>query len=72
MVGEPTRVPLRYPCITSSSSEHCAHDYMRKIEAQNMFWIKPTIITTIVAKSFKPNDVSVNVVVVVATCNQVL
>jgi hypothetical protein len=26
------RVPLKYPCIICSSSEHCALDYPRKIE----------------------------------------
>ncbi len=29
---KPAKVPLRYPCIIYSSSEHCAHDCLRKVE----------------------------------------
>ncbi len=43
---KPARVPLRYPCIKCYNFKHCAHDCLRKIEVQNMFRIKPTIITT--------------------------
>jgi hypothetical protein len=37
-----------------------------------MFQTKPTITTTIVAKSFKLDNVPVNVIVIVTTCSQVL
>jgi len=36
-----------------------------------MFQIKPTTTTTIVAKNLKPNNVPINVIVVVMTHNQV-
>jgi len=68
---KPTRVPLKYPCIICFSFKHRAFDYPRKIEVQKMFWTKPNIIPTIVAKPSKPNNVIVNVIVVVMTCSQV-
>jgi hypothetical protein len=52
-----TRVPLRYPCIICFNFEHCAHDYPRKIEVQNMFWTKLTTIAIIVTKNHKIDNV---------------
>ncbi len=69
---KPNRVPLRYPCIICSNSEHCALDCPRKVEVQNMFQTKPTTTTNVVAKNPKPNNVLVIVVDVVMTCSQVL
>jgi hypothetical protein len=43
----------------------------KKTKVQNMFQIKPTIIAVIVANPSKPNNISVNVVVVVTTHSQV-
>ncbi len=40
----------------------CALDCPEKIDVLKMFWIKPTTITTIVAKSPKPDNVPINVV----------
>jgi hypothetical protein len=37
-----------------------------------MFQTKPTITTTILAKNPKPDNVPINVIVVVTTCSQVL
>ncbi len=69
---KPTIVPLKYPCIIYFSSKHHALDCPRKIEVQNMFWIKLTIIATIVTKNPKHDNVLVNVVDDVTTCSQVL
>jgi hypothetical protein len=44
--------------------EHRAPNCLRKIEVQNMFRAKPTIITIVVAKPSKLDNVPVNVVVV--------
>jgi hypothetical protein len=68
---KPTKLPLKYPYIIYSSSKHCAPNCPKHIEVQNMFQIKPTITTTIVAKNPKPNNVPINVIVVVMTHNQV-
>jgi hypothetical protein len=62
-----TRVPLRYPCIICFSFEHCAFDYPRKIEVQNMFQTKQTTIVTIITKNHKIDYVVVNVINVVMT-----
>jgi hypothetical protein len=29
---QPGKEPLRYPCIIFYSFEHCAHDYLKKVE----------------------------------------
>lgn len=69
---KPTRVPLKYPCIIYSSYEHHAPNFLKKTKVQNMFCIKSNTTTTIVPKSFKLDNVPINVIVVVTTCNQVL
>jgi hypothetical protein len=66
------RVPLKYLGIIYYSFEHCAPDCLKKTEVQNMFQNKPTTTTTIMAKSSKSDNVPINVVIVVTTCNQVL
>ncbi len=63
---------MRYPCIIYSSSKNCALDYPKKLEFQNMFQTKPTITTTIVVKSYKLDNVLVNVIVIIMTHSQVL
>jgi len=68
---KPARVPLRYPYIIFSSSEHRAFDCPKKAKIQNMFQIKPTITTIVIVKNLKPNNVPFNVVDVVTTCSQV-
>jgi len=69
---KPTRVPVRYLYIISFSFEHHALDCLRKVEVQTMFLTKPTTTTTIIAKNLKPNNVLINVVIVMMTCSQVL
>jgi hypothetical protein len=62
------RVPLKYPCIIYFYSEHHAPNCPRKKKIQNTFQIKPTTTTTtttIIIKTSKPNNIPVNVVVVV-------
>jgi hypothetical protein len=66
---KPTKVTLRYPCIIYYSYEHCAFDCFRKIEVQNMFRTKPNNITIEAAKNHKPDNVPVNVIVIVTTHN---
>ncbi len=69
---KPVRVSLRYPCIICSNFEHHALDCPRKVEVQNTFQTKPITIAIVVAKSLKPDNVLINVVVVFTTCSQVL
>jgi hypothetical protein len=64
----PSKVPLIYPCISYFNSEDYAPNCFRKVKVQNIFQIKPT---TIVVKNPKPNNVPVNVVVIVTTHSQV-
>jgi len=66
-----TRVPLKYPCIICCSSEHHAPNYLKKTKVYNMFRTKPTISTIVMAKSSKPDNVPMNVVIAITTCNQV-
>jgi hypothetical protein len=66
---KPTRIPLRYPCIIYPSSKHCALNCFKKTKVQNMFQTKPTIVTTLVTKPSKVDNVPINVVVFVTTCN---
>jgi len=66
-----TRVQLRYPCIICSSSKHCAPYYLRITKVHNLFRIKPTSTTTVMAKSSKPDNVPINVIIVVTTRSQV-
>jgi hypothetical protein len=68
---KPTKVPLKYSCIICSSFEPHAPNCLRKTNDQNMFQTKPTTTTTIVSKPFKFDNVPINVVVVIMTCNQV-
>jgi hypothetical protein len=37
-----------------------------------MFWTKPTTVATVITKNLKPDNVPINVVVVIMTCSQVL
>jgi hypothetical protein len=67
---KPSRVPLKYPCITCSIFEHHALNCPRKTKVQNMFRTKPNNIAIVTMKFFKPDNVLVNVVVVM-TCNQI-
>jgi hypothetical protein len=64
-------MPLRYPCIIYSSSKHHAPNCPRKTKVQNMFWTKPITTATIVTKNPKPDNVPVNVIVVITTHSQV-
>jgi hypothetical protein len=66
------RMPLRYPCIICFNFEHHALNCPRKVEVHNMFRTKPITIAIVVAKTPKPDNVLVNVVVVFTTCSQVL
>ncbi len=65
-----TRVPLRYPYIIYSSSQHHVLDCPKKTKVQNMFWTKPNTTTTIGAKNLKFDNVPINVVGGVMTHNQ--
>jgi hypothetical protein len=68
---KPIIIPLKYSCIICSSSKHHAPNCLRKTNGQNIFRTKPTTTTTIVSKPFKFDNVPINVVVVIMTCNQV-
>jgi hypothetical protein len=69
---KPTRVPLKYPYIIYSSFEHHAPDCPKKTKVHYMFQTKSIIIATTVTKKPKPDNVPVNVIVTIMTCNQVL
>jgi hypothetical protein len=45
---EPTKVPLRYPCVIYSKFEHLAFTNPQKMKFQNMFCTKPTITSIVV------------------------
>jgi hypothetical protein len=64
-------VPLRYPCIICFSSKHRAPKCLRKTKVHNRFRTKPTTIATIMTKSYKLDNVLINVVITVTTRNQV-
>ncbi len=68
-LAKPTRVPLRYPCTICYNFKHRAFDYPKKAKVQNMLWTKQTTTTIVVTKNPKPNNVLVNVIVIVTTCS---
>jgi uncharacterized Fe-S cluster protein YjdI len=64
------KVPLIYPSIICFSSKHCVHGCPRKAKVQNMLWTKPNTTTIVSTKNPKLDNVPINVVVVITTCNQ--
>ncbi len=62
---------MKYPCIIYFNFEHHAPNCPRKTKVQNMFRTKSNTTTTVVPKACKLDNVLVNVVVTVTTCNQV-
>jgi len=62
---------LQYPCIICYSVKHHILNYLKKIENQNMFYIMTNFVDIAVPKDFKFDNVPVNVIVVITTCNQV-
>jgi hypothetical protein len=65
------RVPLQYPCIICYSVKHHILDCLKKIENQSMFCIMTNFVAIVVPKDFKLDNVPVNVIVIITTCNQV-
>jgi len=61
---KPAKIPLWCPCVICYSFEHHTPNYLRKTKVHNMFRTKPTTIATIITKPYKPNNVPINVVVV--------
>jgi hypothetical protein len=60
-----------YPCIICSSIEHRFGECLRKIKVQNMFRTKlVSSNATTTPKPSKTNNVPINVVDVITTCNQ--
>lgn len=69
---KPARIPWDILVLFIFGSKNHALDCPKKTKAQNMFWTKPTIITTIVVKSYKFDNVLVNVVATIMIHSQVL
>jgi hypothetical protein len=67
---KPTRVPWDILVLFIFGSKNRAFDCPKKTKAQNMFWTKPTITTTIVVYKF--DNVLVNVVATIMIHSQVL
>ncbi len=61
-----------YPYIIYSKGEHCRPYCLKKMKVQNMFHTKTNFVATVVPKALKPDNVLVNVVVVVTICSQIL
>jgi hypothetical protein len=68
---KPTKVPLKYPYIIYSNFERCAPNCPKKIKVHKMFRTKPTTTAIVIAKLFKLDNVTINAIAIVATCNQV-
>lgn len=68
---KPTTIPLQYPCIIYSNVEHCASNCFKQIKVQNMFHTKTNFANIVVPKLLKLDNVLINVVIIVTTCNQV-
>jgi hypothetical protein len=61
---KPAKIPLWCPCVICYSFEHHTPNCPRKTKVHNMFQTKPTTIATIITKPSKPNNVPINVIVV--------
>ncbi len=65
------KIHVCYPCIIYSSVKHRSGECLRKNEVQNMFRTKlVNFNATTASKLPKTNNMLVNVVVVITTCNQ--